>query len=52
LNSCSVSIQESKDLLRAAGFTNVKVYGSFDARPYDMKAERLVVVSHKSNGAI
>ena len=43
--------QEIKDLLRAAGFTDIKLYGGFDGRSYDLDAERLVSVSSKSGVA-
>jgi SAM-dependent methyltransferase len=37
--------QELKSLLGAAGFAHVKLYGALDGRPYDLQAERLVVVA-------
>ncbi len=37
--------QELKALLGAAGFATVTLYGSLDGRPYDLEAERLVVVA-------
>jgi SAM-dependent methyltransferase len=37
--------QELKSLLGAAGFADVKLYGALDGRPYDLQAERLVVVA-------
>jgi len=43
--------QEFKDLLCAAGFTDIKLHGGFDGRPYDLDAERLVSVSSKSGVA-
>lgn len=38
---------ELKSLYRAAGFNNIKVYGSLESTPYDEKAERLVIVADK-----
>lgn len=40
--------QELKALLGAAGFAPVTLYGSLDGRPYDLEAERLVVVAERS----
>jgi SAM-dependent methyltransferase len=37
--------QELKALLGAAGFGAVTLYGGLDGRPYDLEAERLVVVA-------
>ena len=37
--------QELRALLGAAGFATVTLYGSLDGRPYDLEAERLVVVA-------
>jgi hypothetical protein len=39
--------QELKALLGAAGFAPVTLYGSLDGRPYDLEAERLVVVARR-----
>ena len=39
--------QELRDLMEHAGFSRVKLYGSFDGTPYDNKAERLIAVGRK-----
>jgi SAM-dependent methyltransferase len=39
---------ELKDLLRQAGFAEVKLYGDFDGRPYGLDAPRLVAVACKA----
>jgi SAM-dependent methyltransferase len=39
--------QELKDLLRQAGFAEVKLYGDFDGQPYGLDAPRLVAVARK-----
>jgi SAM-dependent methyltransferase len=36
---------ELEALLRAAGFTTVRLHGALDGRPYDREAERLVAVA-------
>lgn len=41
------SAAELKSLYRAAGFSNIKVYGSLKGNEYDEKAERLVIVADK-----
>jgi len=38
---------EIKDMLEKVGFSDVKVYGGLDGRPYDLEAERLVVIGTK-----
>ncbi|MFW9769603.1 MAG: class I SAM-dependent methyltransferase [Candidatus Thorarchaeota archaeon] len=38
---------EIREMLESVGFTDVKVYGGLDGRPYDNEAERLVVVATK-----
>jgi SAM-dependent methyltransferase len=40
--------QELRDLLRLAGFAEVKLYGDLDGRPYGVDAARLVAVARKS----
>lgn len=40
--------QELKDLLRRAGFAEVKLYGDLDGQPYGPDASRLVVVAHRA----
>ena len=40
--------QELNDLLRQAGFTEVKLYGDLDGQPYGLDAARLVAVARKS----
>jgi len=39
--------RELRDLLVRAGFASVELYGGLDGRPYDLEAERLVVVASK-----
>ena len=39
--------QELKELLLAAGFTDVRLYGGYDSREYGLDAERLVAVACK-----
>jgi SAM-dependent methyltransferase len=39
--------QELKDLLRQAGFADVKLYGDLDGHPYGPDASRLVAVARK-----
>lgn len=41
------SADELKGLYSAAGFNNIKVYGSLKGTAYDEKAERLVIVADK-----
>lgn len=41
------SAGELKDLLAAAGLSEITAYGSLDGKPYDNAAERLVVVGRK-----
>jgi hypothetical protein len=36
---------ELRALLTAADFTEVRLYGGLDGRPYDLEAERLVAVA-------
>ncbi len=38
---------EFRDRLEQAGFSKIKLYGSFAGAPYDEKAQRLVVVARK-----
>jgi hypothetical protein len=38
---------ELRALLGRAGFTAVTLYGALDGRPYDLEAERLVVVARR-----
>jgi hypothetical protein len=38
---------EIKDMLEKVGFSDVKIYGALDGRPYDNEAEKLVVVATK-----
>ncbi|WP_395373174.1 class I SAM-dependent methyltransferase [Marinicella sp. W31] len=38
---------ELRQMLKQAGFSSVKLYGSFDADPYDMESERLIAVAQK-----
>lgn len=40
--------QELKDRFTAAGFADVKLYGSIEGAPYDREAERLIVVGSRS----
>jgi SAM-dependent methyltransferase len=44
------SAAELKAMLRKAGFGKVEAYGSFDGKPYDHEAQRLVVVATKEAG--
>jgi len=39
--------QELRMMAQDAGFTTVEVYGSLDAEPYDLDAERLLLVARK-----
>ena len=39
--------QELRDLLRQAGFAEVKLYGEFDGQPYGPDAPRLIAVARK-----
>jgi SAM-dependent methyltransferase len=39
--------RELTDLLKKAGFENVKLFGSLQGIPYDLKAQRLVAVAQK-----
>ena len=39
--------RELADLLKKAGFENVKLFGSLQGIPYDLKAQRLVAVARK-----
>jgi hypothetical protein len=39
--------RELGDLLRTAGFENVKLCGTWEGGPYDLNAERLIAVAHK-----
>ncbi len=38
---------EIKEMLEKVGFSNIKIYGGLDGRPYDNEAARLVVVATK-----
>jgi ubiquinone/menaquinone biosynthesis C-methylase UbiE len=40
--------QELRDLLRAAGFAEVKLFGDLDGQPYGPDASRLIAVARKS----
>lgn len=42
--------QELKELLGAAGFPTITLYGGLDGRSYDFNAERLVAVAGKKHG--
>ena len=44
--------KELKDLLLRAGFTQVRLYGSFDGDPYALDAVRLIAVARKSASSI
>lgn len=44
--------QELKDRMEAAGFRNVKLYGSLDGEPYGPEAKRLIAVGTKSDVTI
>jgi hypothetical protein len=39
--------RELADLLKKAGFESVKLFGSLQGTPYDLKAQRLVAVATK-----
>jgi SAM-dependent methyltransferase len=39
--------RELTDLLRAAGFKSVRLYGTWQGTPYDLNAERLIAVATK-----
>ena len=39
--------QELRALLSEAGFSNVHLYGAYDARPYGLEADRLVAIARK-----
>jgi GrpB-like predicted nucleotidyltransferase (UPF0157 family)/SAM-dependent methyltransferase len=39
--------QEMKDLLSAAGFSNVRLFGDLDGSPYDIDVKRLIAVAKK-----
>ena len=39
--------QELRDRLEQAGFTDVQIFGSFDATAYDQNAQRLLAVARK-----
>ena len=39
--------KELKDMLENVGFESVKSYGSYDGKPYDENAERLIVIGEK-----
>ena len=41
------SARELKELLYAAGFKNVAIYGNYERAPYDLDARRLVAVARK-----
>jgi SAM-dependent methyltransferase len=40
--------QELRDAFEEAGFVDVKLFGNLDGAPYDMNANRLIVVGRKS----
>jgi SAM-dependent methyltransferase len=40
--------RELANLLKAAGFEQIKLFGSVEGTPYDLKAQRLVAVARKS----
>jgi len=39
---------ELKDMLRTAGFKDVKLYGDFEGAPYGVEAKRLIAVARKA----
>lgn len=39
--------QEMRHMLQQAGFTDIRIYGSFEGDAYDLEAERLIAVAHK-----
>ena len=39
--------RELRDMLGAAGFTDVRFHGDYDGAPYDHRAERLIAVATK-----
>jgi SAM-dependent methyltransferase len=41
--------QEIRDLLTAAGFEDISLYGSFDGIPYDQQAARLIAVARRAS---
>jgi hypothetical protein len=36
------------DLLRSAGFGDIRLYGTWQGTPYDLNAERLIAVAAKA----
>ncbi len=40
--------EELRTMLQTAGFHDIKIYGSFEGAQYDLEAERLIAVAHKS----
>jgi SAM-dependent methyltransferase len=47
-NHTIYSGQELKDLLRQAGFAEVKLYGDFDGQPYGLDSPRLVAIARRA----
>ncbi len=47
VNHWIYSAAELKDMLEAAGFVNIKAYGSLAGTPYDHEAQRLVLLANK-----
>jgi SAM-dependent methyltransferase len=47
LNTALYSGQELANLLRTAGFADVRLYGNWQGAPYDLNAERLIAVAGK-----
>jgi SAM-dependent methyltransferase len=47
LNTALYSGQELANLLRTAGFADVRLYGTWNGAPYDLNAERLIAVAGK-----
>ena len=45
------SAAELEILLRKAGFGSLRIFGDFDGRPYDINAERLIIVAEKPSTA-
>jgi SAM-dependent methyltransferase len=45
------SAAELEGLLRRTGFGSIQIFGDFDSRPYDARAERLIIVAEKPSTA-
>jgi SAM-dependent methyltransferase len=41
--------REFKELLAAAGFTDIRLYGDLDGKPYDRQAARLIALGRKAS---